>query len=65
MAVHPEKSGARLMGAYNNFGRHSRVGGNPAKQHYAKRTKTCISLLRRSFLINWIPACAEMTAFGF
>jgi hypothetical protein len=24
---------------------------------------TCFVLLRRNFLTNWIPACAEMTAY--
>ncbi|MFZ2302628.1 MAG: hypothetical protein WAW10_12275 [Gallionella sp.] len=48
----------------NPLARHSRAGGNPAKQTRREADKTIVfGSLRENYSINWIPACAGMTQF--
>ena len=46
----------------NQLTRHSRAGGNPAKNK-VPRSGTTVVPLRRDISIIWIPACAGMTQF--
>jgi len=45
--------------------RHSRAGGNPVKNTPRSGQNLDANPLRGDFLINWIPACAGMTALRF
>jgi hypothetical protein len=40
--------------------RHSRAGGNPARQTFREADKILVLSRYADFLINWIPACAGM-----
>jgi hypothetical protein len=44
------------------FNRHSGAGRNPVQQNTPRSGQIIgLVLLRKIFLINWIPACAGMT----